>query len=81
MNPESNPMMPVILICMIGYIIGRLYAMVFEMAVDTSLQCFIIVEEQANSAQNEFVPAPMMGLLQKRESPKEGEKEGEGGNA
>jgi hypothetical protein len=62
MYPDVNPMMPVILILIIGYVIGRLFAMVFMMAVDTALQCFIICEEQGNASQD-FVPGPMVSLL------------------
>merc|ERR1712151_357858 len=73
MYPDVNPIMPVILICMIGYVIGRLYSMVFMMATDTALQCFIIVEEQGISDPS-FVPTPMLSLLATR---KDGERESE----
>merc|ERR1712151_1026632 len=62
MYPDANPFLPVILICMIGYIIGRLYAMVFQMAVDTALQCYIIVEEQGCEDRS-FVPEPMTAFF------------------
>jgi hypothetical protein len=64
MNPDVNPIPPVFLILIIGYIIGRLFSMVFTMAVDTSLQCYIICEEKGIS-DDSFIPGPMHALTDK----------------
>lgn len=66
MHPDTNPMLPVLFICMIGYIVGCLYSMVFQMAVDTALQCFIITEEQGGGDPS-YVPELMASFFSIKE--------------
>jgi len=48
MHPDSSPIIPVALYLFVGYVVAKLYITVFQLAVDTILQCFIIVEESGN---------------------------------
>merc|ERR1712232_1477779 len=48
MHPDSPPIIPMALYLFVGYVVAKLYITVFQLAVDTILQCFIIVEESGN---------------------------------
>lgn len=52
MHPEFSPIIPVILYIFVGYVVAKLYINVFQMAVDTILQCFIIVEESGSGGEH-----------------------------
>eukprot|EP00929_Paragymnodinium_shiwhaense_P003806 TRINITY_DN10446_c0_g1_i3.p1 TRINITY_DN10446_c0_g1~~TRINITY_DN10446_c0_g1_i3.p1 ORF type:complete len:932 (+),score=213.90 TRINITY_DN10446_c0_g1_i3:88-2883(+) len=64
MHPEAAPVMPVIVFVAIGYIVGRLFMALFNMAVNTCLQCFVITEEMGGEPAGEpFVPGPLRGII------------------
>mmetsp|Transcript_73337 Transcript_73337/g.203492 ORF Transcript_73337/g.203492 Transcript_73337/m.203492 type:complete len:952 (-) Transcript_73337:88-2943(-) len=65
-HPDVSPVMPMILYVSLGYIAARLYMNVFCLSVDTSLQCFIAVEEMGDDA-DVYVPKSLRqcGLLKK----------------
>jgi len=66
MHPEANPVAPMVLFVIIGYVVGRLYMAVFALSVDTALQCFIITEEmggQPADADEQYVPGPLISLV------------------
>jgi hypothetical protein len=68
MHPDSNPAIPVFLFIIIGYLVGKLFMELFHLAVDTALQCFIIVEESGGEPaeeDNKFVPGPLIRLCPK----------------
>merc|ERR1719436_818154 len=54
MHPRAPPTFPVLIYFSVAYVVAKLYMNVFGLAVDTALQCFIIVEEHKIDA--EFVP-------------------------
>jgi len=65
LHPDSNPVVPCILFIFVGYIVAKLYMAVFLMAVDCSLQCYIMVEETGGEPGNDddkFVPGPLIGI-------------------
>jgi hypothetical protein len=43
--PEVSPVAPVLLYIILGHIVGSLFMNVFHLAIDASLQCFIVTEE------------------------------------
>merc|ERR1712232_597634 len=53
MHPDSSPIIPVCLYFFVGYVIAKLYITVFQLAVDTILQCFIIVEESGSGSEKQ----------------------------
>jgi solute carrier family 44 protein 1 (choline transporter-like protein)/choline transporter-like protein 2/4/5 len=64
--PEANPVAPMIVFVLAGYLVGRLYMAVFGMAVDTALQCYIISEEfggEPTDEKEQYVPGPLKKLL------------------
>jgi hypothetical protein len=66
MYPEANPVAPMVLFVIIGYVVGRLYMAVFGLSVDTALQCFIVTEEIGGEPADEadqFVPKPLISLV------------------
>jgi len=66
-HPSLNPVFPLIIYGIVGYVVGKLYMNVFGLAVDTCLQCFIITEEEGgDSAESPFVPDGMTHLLPQR---------------
>merc|ERR1712232_463845 len=62
-HPTVSPIAPMLLFIAIGYMAAELYMNVFGLAVDTSLQCFIIVEEMGDAADLDNVPRPLRKLL------------------
>eukprot|EP00928_Gymnodinium_smaydae_P053829 TRINITY_DN3773_c0_g1_i2.p1 TRINITY_DN3773_c0_g1~~TRINITY_DN3773_c0_g1_i2.p1 ORF type:complete len:854 (+),score=131.49 TRINITY_DN3773_c0_g1_i2:355-2916(+) len=62
MHPEVSPFIPVVCFLFIGYVVSKVYMSVFCLAVDTSLQCFLAVEESGNGA--EFVPSVLSNFVQ-----------------
>eukprot|EP00401_Gymnodinium_catenatum_P002405 CAMPEP_0117495012 /NCGR_PEP_ID=MMETSP0784-20121206/19913_1 /TAXON_ID=39447 /ORGANISM="" /LENGTH=921 /DNA_ID=CAMNT_0005289921 /DNA_START=152 /DNA_END=2917 /DNA_ORIENTATION=+ len=83
LHSESNPVVPIIVVSISGYVVGRLYMSVFELCVDTSLQCFLICEEYGEPVED-FAPKPLQNLLPRLSKGKsevavdEGENEAEG---
>merc|ERR1712232_26303 len=53
MHPDSSPVIPVCMYLFVGYVIAKLYITVFQLAVDTILQCFIIVEESGSGSEKQ----------------------------
>eukprot|EP00929_Paragymnodinium_shiwhaense_P118702 TRINITY_DN90621_c0_g1_i1.p1 TRINITY_DN90621_c0_g1~~TRINITY_DN90621_c0_g1_i1.p1 ORF type:complete len:959 (+),score=236.38 TRINITY_DN90621_c0_g1_i1:167-3043(+) len=72
-HPSVSPVAPMLVYVSVGYMAGKLYMNVFGLAVDTALQCFIIVEEMGDAADLEVVPKPLKRLL-----PQGGQEEGGG---
>lgn len=64
MHPDIEPFIPMICYGSVGMIIARLNMNVFGMAVDTSLQCFLAVEEMGVGG--EFVPECLRTLVDKQ---------------
>jgi hypothetical protein len=62
-HPYVSPVVPMLVYIGIGYLVAKLYMNVFALAVDTSLQCFIIVEEMGDAADLDFVPKPLRRLV------------------
>lgn len=54
MYSDVNPVCPVIIYVLIGYLVAKLYMGTFGLAVDATLQCFIAAEEMGNAG--DFVP-------------------------
>eukprot|EP00931_Biecheleriopsis_adriatica_P057079 TRINITY_DN33850_c0_g1_i1.p1 TRINITY_DN33850_c0_g1~~TRINITY_DN33850_c0_g1_i1.p1 ORF type:complete len:840 (-),score=149.27 TRINITY_DN33850_c0_g1_i1:49-2568(-) len=62
LNPDASPVLPVMLYVLIGYVMARLFMNVFALAVDTSLQCFIISEEMEH--RGDFVPSALQSFIE-----------------
>jgi len=45
MHDDISPFMPIVCFILVSYVVAKLYMNVFGLAVDTSLQCFLCVEE------------------------------------
>lgn len=52
MHPDIQPVLPMVIYGALSYIVAKLYMNVFGLAVDTSLQCFLVVEENPNMPQD-----------------------------
>jgi len=64
MHSELNPVFPLIIYGIVGFVVGKLYMNVFGLAVDSCLQCFIVTEEEGgDDPTNPFVPDNMQNLL------------------
>jgi len=63
LHPDVAPVVPMILYMGVGYIAAKLYMNVFQLSVDTALQCFIIVEEMGDETDLDFVPGPLKSLV------------------
>jgi len=68
MHPEISPFMPMVCFTLVSYVVSRLFMNVFGLAVDTSLQCFIAVEEMGVGA--DYVPSCLRSFVDSR-APKE----------
>merc|ERR1740121_3573761 len=75
LHPQASPTFPVMVYIGIAYVVAKLYMNVFGLAVDTSLQCFIIVEEQ--DLGRDCVPGPLKKLVAKEQEKKDQELSGE----
>lgn len=62
MRPEVNPVAPVLVYSILGWLTGNLFIGVFNLAVDTILFCMIIVEEKGYPA-DDYVPPPMISIV------------------
>eukprot|EP00927_Polykrikos_kofoidii_P045753 TRINITY_DN39847_c0_g1_i1.p1 TRINITY_DN39847_c0_g1~~TRINITY_DN39847_c0_g1_i1.p1 ORF type:complete len:950 (-),score=158.17 TRINITY_DN39847_c0_g1_i1:79-2847(-) len=63
MAPEINPVGPVILYVVLGWMVGDLFVGVFNLAVDTILFSLIIVEDKGYNAV-EFAPSPLLSIVE-----------------
>lgn len=61
MHPNIAFVIPLTIYCILGYIIGKLYLNVYGLAVDTSLQCVIMVEKMGH--EGDFIPEPLEAIL------------------
>eukprot|EP00428_Durinskia_dybowskii_P011728 CAMPEP_0170225016 /NCGR_PEP_ID=MMETSP0116_2-20130129/12214_1 /TAXON_ID=400756 /ORGANISM="Durinskia baltica, Strain CSIRO CS-38" /LENGTH=978 /DNA_ID=CAMNT_0010475731 /DNA_START=21 /DNA_END=2957 /DNA_ORIENTATION=+ len=61
MHEDVSPFVPLVCFTMIGYVVAELYLSVFSLAVDTSLQCFIVCEEMGEGIDN--VPDQLKTLV------------------
>merc|ERR1719203_471742 len=68
MYPEVNPVVPVIIYIFIGYIVAKLFMNVLGIAVDTTLQCFIAIEE-IHIREEDFVPKLLRTFMRDRDLP------------
>lgn len=63
-HPTASPVFPVLLYLCISWVVAKLFMNVFGLAVDTSMQCFLIVEEAKDKhpelAQN--IPASLQKI-------------------
>jgi len=64
--PSVTPVFPVMLFIAVGYIVAKLYMNVFELAVDTMLQCVIATEEMGGDGAGEasFVPPSIKAFVE-----------------
>jgi hypothetical protein len=66
LNPDANVAVPMIVFVVIGYMVGRLFMAVFQLAVDTALQCFFVVEDYGGESaeqDKQYVPKQLAVLL------------------
>lgn len=61
MQPDVNPVVPMIVYAFISYLVGMLYINIYAMAVDSSLQCFLTCEELGEDA----MPPAMQNFVTK----------------
>jgi len=64
--PEVDPILPVAIYFVLGYLVSRMLMNVFGLAVDTTLQCFIITEEMKHR-EGDFVPKALSAFVQKQD--------------
>jgi len=69
----SSPIIPVVIACIIGHIIGAIFLSVYSFASDTMFQCFLLDEEMADSGKGRPPanrPARMNAFVQEAEKNK-----------
>eukprot|EP00931_Biecheleriopsis_adriatica_P048416 TRINITY_DN2796_c0_g2_i1.p1 TRINITY_DN2796_c0_g2~~TRINITY_DN2796_c0_g2_i1.p1 ORF type:complete len:990 (+),score=201.47 TRINITY_DN2796_c0_g2_i1:73-3042(+) len=73
MHPGEPPVIPVIVYVVVGYVVAKLFTAIFDLAVSTTLQCFICCEEMelGESGPDGFVPNSMRRWLDKNKKPEE----------
>jgi len=71
LHPDMAPAIPIIIYLMLGYIVAKLFTSIFELAVDTTLQCFLCCEELniAELGDDGFVPTQLEPWLDKSQPP------------
>lgn len=71
LHPNMAPAIPILIYLMLGYIVARLFTSIFELAVDTTLQCFLCCEELniAEMGPDGFVPSQLEPWLDKSQPP------------
>jgi len=63
-DPTANPVLPVTLYCAIGWVVGQLFMSVFGLAADTSLQCYLTLDEICDgNPPGDYIPAPLASLV------------------
>jgi hypothetical protein len=69
MHPDISPIIPMLLYAFVGWVVGNLYMHVFRLAVDTSLMCFIRLEEKGGlQPGDDFVPKPFQTILKYKDN-------------
>lgn len=63
MHEDVEPTVPCLSYACIGYMVAKLFMNVFGLAVDTSLQCYLAVEEMG--ASGDFVPRALRSFVKK----------------
>mmetsp|Transcript_13866 Transcript_13866/g.23897 ORF Transcript_13866/g.23897 Transcript_13866/m.23897 type:complete len:966 (+) Transcript_13866:56-2953(+) len=71
LHPNMAPAIPILIYLMLGYTVARLFTSIFELAVDTTLQCFLCCEELniAELGDDGFVPSQLEPWLDKSQPP------------
>jgi len=67
MHPTVSPVMPMFLFAMMSYVVARLFMMVFHLACDTMMQCFILTEDMGREKADGFVPAELRNMIPDKE--------------
>merc|ERR1711865_9253 len=63
-DPTANPVLPVTLYVAIGWVVGQLFMSVFGLAADTSLQCYLTLDEICDgNPPGDYIPAPLASLV------------------
>lgn len=63
MHPDISAVVPVMIYMSVSYVVAKLFMMVFHLACDTMMQCFIITEEMGLEEAGEFVPGELRRLI------------------
>jgi len=63
MHEDISPVLPLISYFFVSYVVAKLYMNVFALAVDASLQCFLLCEEK--NITGEFVPDVLSKFVEK----------------
>ncbi|CAJ1341913.1 unnamed protein product [Effrenium voratum] len=76
LHPKMAPAVPMIIYFMLSYVVARLFTSIFELAVDTTLQCFLCCEEMniAEMGDDGFVPSQLAPWLDKSQPPESASK-------
>ncbi|CAJ1355455.1 unnamed protein product [Effrenium voratum] len=71
LHPNMAPAVPILIYVMLGYIVAKLFTSIFELAVDTTLQCFLCCEELniAEIGDEGFVPSSLAPWLDQSQAP------------
>lgn len=64
MHADVSPVVPLILYACVSYLVASLYMDVFGLAVDTSLQCFLAVEESGSG--QDTVPSALKNFVARK---------------
>jgi len=67
MHSDITPVVPMTLFLMTSYVVAKLFMMVFHLAADSMMQCFIITEEMGYKQVQEFVPGELRTLIPEKE--------------
>jgi hypothetical protein len=67
MHSDITPVVPMILFLMMSYVVAKLFMMVFHLAADSMMQCFILTEEMGLQEAEEFVPGELRSLIPDKE--------------
>lgn len=67
MHEDISPVMPMILFGMMAYVVAKLFMMVFHLACDSMIMCFMITEEMGLEKGKEFVPGELRSLIKSTE--------------
>jgi len=77
LHPLMAPAVPIFMYIMMGYVVSRLFTSIFELAVDTTLQCFLCCEEMKIAVMGDdgFVPSQLEPWLDTSKAPEQASKE------
>jgi len=76
MHPDVSPFMPLVMMLICGYVVANLFMNVFGLAVDTCLQCFLVVEEMGLEEFGGCVPQDLSNFVNSQVSPQDKPAEG-----